>query len=72
MADKVFKKITVVGCSTKSYEQAIELGVNKAQESLHGLAWFEVKELRGAVVSDGQIEWQATLEVGFKLDGPAA
>lgn len=69
MADKIYKKITVVGCSTQGYEQAIQLGLSKAQGSLHGIAWFEVKELRGGIMSDGQVEWQATLEVAFKLDG---
>lgn len=68
MADKVFKKITVVGCSSESYEKAIEFGLSKAGESLRGLAWFEVKELRGGLGSDGKIEWQASLEVAFKLD----
>lgn len=68
MADKVFKKISVVGCSSESYEKAVEAGLNKAGESLRGLAWFEVKELRGGLGQDGKIEWQAGVEVAFKLD----
>ena len=68
MADKVFKKITVVGCSSESYEKAVELALGKAGESLRGLAWFEIKEHRGGLGSDGKIEWQATVEVAFKLD----
>lgn len=68
MADKVFKKITVVGCSSESYEKAVEIGLRKASESLRGLAWFEVKELRGGLGPDGKIEWQASIEVAFKLD----
>ena len=53
MAEKVFKKITVTGCSDKSYEQAIRIAVAKASESLHGLAWFEVTEMRGGIRDDG-------------------
>ena len=68
MADKVFKKISVTGCSAESYERAIEVAVEKASESLRGLAWFEVKELRGGLAADGQIEWQASIEVAFKVD----
>ena len=68
MADKVFKKITVVGCSSENYEKAVEAGLNKAGDSLRGLAWFEVKELRGGLGPDGAIEWQASVEVAFKLD----
>jgi len=68
MADKVFKKFTVVGCSSESYQKAVEIGLSKAADSLHGLAWFEVKEMRGGIGSDGKIEWQASIEVAFKLD----
>jgi flavin-binding protein dodecin len=68
MSEKVFKKITVTGCSSESYEKAIEAAVNKASESLRGLAWFEVTEFRGGLGADGAIEWQATVEVAFKVD----
>jgi flavin-binding protein dodecin len=68
MSSKVFKKITVTGCSSESYEDAIETAVEKTSESLRNLAWFEVTELRGGLGSDGRIEWQATIEVAFKVD----
>jgi flavin-binding protein dodecin len=68
MADKVFKKISVTGCSDQSYERAIEVAVEKASESVHGLSWFEVKELRGGIAKNGGIEWQATIDVAFKVD----
>ena len=68
MSEKVFKKISVTGCSTESYEKAIEAAVKKASESLRGLAWFETKEFRGGLTGDGEIEWQATIEVAFKVD----
>ncbi len=68
MADKVFKKISVTGCSSVSFEQAIETAVEKASESVRNLAWFEVKEFRGGLGSDGKIEWQAAIEVAFKVD----
>lgn len=68
MTTKVFKKINVTGCSSESFEKAIETAVEKASESLRNLAWFEVRELRGGLGSDGRIEWQANIEVAFKLD----
>jgi len=68
MSEKVFKKIMVVGTSDSSYEKAIEAAVRKASSSLHGLAWFEVKEFRGGLDGQGKIEWQASVEVAFKLD----
>jgi flavin-binding protein dodecin len=68
MSDKVYKKIEVVGCSTKGMENAVELAVAKASESLRGLSWFEVKEIRGAVQNGKPSEWQVTVLAGFKLE----
>jgi len=68
MSESVFKKISVVGTSSESYEKAISAAVSKASDSLRNLSWFEVKELRGGVGPDGKIEWQASVEVAFKLD----
>lgn len=65
---KVYKKITVVGCSPESYDAAIKGALAKAGESLHNLAWWEVKELRGGIIPGGVLDYQVTLEVGFKLD----
>ena len=67
MADTVFKKITVTGCSTESYEKAIESAIEKTSQSVRGISWFEVTELRGGV-RDGALEWQATIDVAFKID----
>ena len=68
MSEKVYKKITVTGCSPESYEKAIEAAVEKASESLRGLSWFEVTEFRGGILPDGNLEYQATLDVAFKVD----
>jgi flavin-binding protein dodecin len=68
MADKVFKKIRVVGCSKESFKHAIELAVEKAGQSVHGMAWFEVVEMRGAIADGKVAEWQATLDVALKVD----
>ncbi len=65
--DKVYKKITLIGTSTESFEKAIENAVERASETLRHLDWFEVKELRGRI-SDGRVsEFQAVIEVGFRL-----
>lgn len=68
MSAKVYKKIRVVGCSEKSFEDAVSLAVKRAAKTLDGISWFEVKELRGAV-KDGRIaEFQATVDLSFKLE----
>ncbi len=68
MSEKVYKKITVTGCSVESYEKAIEAAVEKASESLRGLSWFEVTDFRGGINPDGSLEYQATLDVAFRVD----
>jgi len=68
MADKVYKKVQVVGCSPESVEKAVEIAVAKANESIHGLSWFEVTEVRGAIRDGKPCEWQVTLDLGFKVD----
>jgi dodecin len=68
MSAKVYKKIRVVGCSEKTFEEAVSLAVEKAGESLHGLSWFEVIEFRGAI-KDGKVaEYQATVDLSFKIE----
>lgn len=68
MSDHVYKIIELVGTSTKSSDEAIELAIAKAGKSLHNLDWFEVQETRGHIV-DGKIaHYQVKVKVGFRLD----
>ena len=66
MAKDVFKGITIVGTSNESFSDAIQIAVERANQTIRELRWFEVIEQRGAL-RDGQIEYQVTLEVFFKL-----
>ena len=65
--DRIYKKIELVGTSGKNFESAIQSAVLRASETLQGLRWFEVKELRGAIRDKGAIEYQAVIEVSFEL-----
>jgi flavin-binding protein dodecin len=68
MADPVYKKIELVGSSPNSFYEAASNAVAKAAESVHGLSWFEVVEMRGSI-ADGKIkEYQTTVRIGFKVD----
>jgi flavin-binding protein dodecin len=71
MANDVFKGVTIVGTSNESFSKAIEVAIARAQQTIRELRWFEIREQRGAV-RDGQIEFQVTLEVFFKLRGDDA
>ncbi len=65
--DRIYKKIELVGTSSNSFESAIESAVKRAGKTLKGLRWFEVKELRGAILGEGSIEYQAVVDVSFEL-----
>ena len=64
-----YKMITLVGTSEESYEDAIDGAIKDAADSVRGLNWFEVKELRGRL-DDGKVaEFQAKIQIGFKVEG---
>ena len=66
MAKDVFKGVTIVGTSNEDFSSAIEVAIERARQTIRELRWIEVREQRGAL-RDGQIEYQVTLEVFFKL-----
>ncbi|MBI2354243.1 MAG: dodecin domain-containing protein [Deltaproteobacteria bacterium] len=66
--DRIYKKVEIIGVSSKGIEAAIETAVTKARTSLDKLSWFEVKDIRGHIGDDGKIaEYQVLLKVAFQL-----
>lgn len=65
--ERTYKLIELVGISEKNYEEAIQNAVKKASQTLQGLSWFEVVELRGRIVDDHVAEFQAKLKVAFRV-----
>ena len=63
-----YKKIELIGTSDQSFAQATSNAVAKASESLHGLNWFEVTEIRGKIADGKVVEYQVAMKVGIKLD----
>lgn len=68
MTDNTYKVTEIVGTSPDGVDQAIRNAIAKASASLHGLDWFEVKEVRGLIADGGIAHVQVMLKVGFKLD----
>ena len=68
MNDHIYKIIELTGTSTKSVEEAVNNAIKRASETLHGLRWFEVKEVRGDIDQAAVKHWQVTIKVGFTLD----
>jgi flavin-binding protein dodecin len=65
---EVFKKIEIVGTSSNSVDEAISNAIEKAAQTVHGLSWFEVAEIRGSI-ADGKVrQFQAAVKIGFKID----
>lgn len=69
MGENVFKGVGIVGTSDQSFSHAIEVAVKRARETLRELSWFVVEEMRGGL-QNGRLEYQVTLRVYFKLEGP--
>ena len=68
MKDKTYKKIEVVGTSSKSFAEAVKNGVERASSTVNHLGWFEVAELRGRIDEGRVAEFQATIKIGFRLE----
>jgi flavin-binding protein dodecin len=69
MANHTYRITELVGSSTDSVDAAIKSAISRAGETLRGLDWFEVTEIRGHVV-DGEVgHIQVGLKVGFRLEG---
>ena len=68
MSQHVYKKVEVVGSSPSSIEDAIQSAVATAAESLDHLEWFEVKEMRGAIMDGKVAHYQVVLKLGFRLN----
>jgi flavin-binding protein dodecin len=72
MSESVFKGVEIVGTSYESFNQAIEVAVARARQTLRDLSWFVVTEQRGGL-QQGRLQYQVTLRVYFKLeDGDSA
>jgi flavin-binding protein dodecin len=64
----VYKKITLIGSSPESFGDATDDALDRAKETLDNVAWMEVKDLGVEVASVEGHEYQATVEVAFRLE----
>ena len=70
MADRdpqTYKLIELVGTSPTSYAEATKNAVARASETLQGLGWFEVTQLRGLLENGMISEYQVTVKIGFRV-----
>lgn len=66
--ERIYKKVEIIGVAPDSIEGAIQAAVTRARQSLEGLSWFEVGDVRGHIGPDGKVaEYQVVLKVAFEL-----
>ena len=70
MPDRTYKLIDLVGVSDASTDQDVRNAITRAAETLRGLDWFEVSELRGTIVIGQVGVFQETLRVVFRVMSP--
>ena len=67
MADRVYKKIDVVGTSQMNLEDAIQNAIARSGETVRNMSWFEVDEIRGRIEEGDVTQWQVTVRIGFAV-----
>jgi len=65
----VFKKITLIGASGESFEDAVDDAIGRAETTLENVHWVEVQQLGVEVATADEREYQAEVEIAFELDG---
>lgn len=68
MADHVYKVIELTGSSSKGIEDAVEIAVAKASETVRNMRWLQVTETRAHFENNKIAHWQVTVKLGFTLE----
>jgi flavin-binding protein dodecin len=65
-----YKLIEIVGTSESGVDDAIKSAISQAGQTLKGLDWFEVTQIRGRI-EEGRPAWfQVEMKVGFRVMSP--
>lgn len=71
MSDHNYSVTEIVGSSTQGIDDAIRGAIRRASQTVRGLDWFEVTEIRGHI-ENGEIgHVQVGLKIGFRLEEPS-
>lgn len=63
----VYKKVTLIGHSTEGFDDAVDDAVDRATDTLENVSWVEVQSQGVELASVDEPEYQAEVEVAFKL-----
>ena len=64
----VFKKVTLIGSSPESFENAVDDAIDRAEETIDNVHWIEVDEMGVEIASVENREYQAEVTVAFELE----
>ncbi|QZA89148.1 dodecin family protein [Salinarchaeum sp. IM2453] len=64
----VFKKITLIGMSEESFDDAVDNAIDEAQETVDNIHWVEVDEFGVEVASVPDRQYQAEVTVAFEVE----
>ena len=68
MAEHTYRVTEIVGTARDGVDAAVRNGLSRAAQTLRGLDWFEITQVRGNIV-DGEVDhYQVGLKVGFRLE----
>lgn len=67
MTDHIYRLTDLVGTSTESVEAAIGNALRRASQSIEGLDWFEVVQIRGHLVDGALRHYQVELKIGSRI-----
>jgi len=66
--DRVYKKVELIGVAAESIEAAINVALQRTEQSVERLSWFEVEKIHGHVGADGKVaEYQVLLKASFEV-----
>ena len=65
----VFKKVTLIGTSEESFDDAADDAIDRAEDTLENVYWAEVEEFGVELESAADRQYQAEVEVAFELEG---
>jgi len=68
MPTNTYRVTEIVGTSTEGVDDAIKSAIARAAETVRGLDWFEVTEIRGHIEDGAVGHVQVGLKLGFRLD----
>jgi hypothetical protein len=68
----VYKKITLIGRSNESFDDAADDAIDRAEATLENVHWVEVKEFGVELKTAETREYQAEVEVAFQLEDEQA